>query len=167
MKTSQARLGWREGRRRRAWELKQLGGKPTAIAAAVGVTSGAVSQWLTRARAEGVAEGRRAHPASGRPPTLPAEQRAQLPAVLDRGAAASGFGGQVWTCKRVGAVIRRTCGVTSDPAHVRRLVHPLCDRVQRPSARATPRDEAAVRGGGGGRRPALKKKPTTPTGALS
>src|SRR5258706_4782902 len=83
MKTSQARLGWREGRRRRAWELKQLGGKPTAIAAAVGVTSGAVSQWLTRARAEGVAEGRRAHPASGRPPKLPAEasRRAACPAA--------------------------------------------------------------------------------------
>ncbi len=167
MKTSQARLDWREGRRRRAWELKQLGGKHTAIAAAVGVTSGAVSQWLTRARAEGVAEGRRAHPASGRPPTLPAEQRAQLPAVLDRGAAASGFGGQVWTCKRVGAVIRRTCGVTSDPAHVGRLVHPLGYRVQRPSARATQRDEAAVRGGWERRWPALKNKPTTRTGALS
>ena len=167
MKTSQARLDWREGRRRRAWELKQLGWKQTAIAAALGVTSGAVSQWLTRARAEGVAEGRRAHPASGRPPKLTAAQRAQLPAVLDRGAAAYGCRGQVWTCQRVGAVIRRPFGVTSDPSPVGRLLHRLGYRVQRPIERATQRDEAAVRGWWERRWPARKKKPTTRTGALS
>src|SRR5260370_22967341 len=100
MKTSQARLDWRAGRRRRAWELKHLGWKQTEIAAAVGVTSRAVSQWLTRARAEGVAEGRRAHPASGRPPKLSAEPRAQLPAVPDRGAPAYGWRGQVCALPR-------------------------------------------------------------------
>ncbi len=42
---------WCEGRRFRAWELAQQGWKPTDIAAALGVTQGAVSQWLTRARA--------------------------------------------------------------------------------------------------------------------
>src|SRR5260221_13634672 len=157
MKTSQARLDWRAGRRRRAWELKHLGWKQTEIAAAVGVTSGAVSQWLTRARAEGVAEGRRAHPAWGRPPKLSAEQRAQLPAVLDRGAAAYGCRGQVWTCQRVGAVIRRPFGVTSDPSPVGRLLHRLGYRVQRPIERATQHDEAAVRGWWERRWPARKK----------
>src|SRR5260221_2223603 len=167
MKTSQARLDWREGRRRRAWELKQLGWKQTAIAAALGVTSGAVSQWLTRARAEGVAEGRRAHPASGRPPKLTAAQRAQLPAMLDRGAEAYGLRGQVWTCKRVGEVIRRPFGVTYDPSHISRLLHRLGYRVQRPIERATQRDEAAIRGWWEQRWPALKKKPTTRSGVLS
>src|SRR5216684_9248485 len=65
MKTSKARLDWREGRRRRAWELKQAGWKQQDIAAALGVTSGAVSQWLARARAQGVEEGLRRHPAPG------------------------------------------------------------------------------------------------------
>ncbi len=88
MKTLKARLDWREGRRRRAWERKQAGWKQTEIAAALGVTRGAVSQWLTRARVEGVEEGLRVPPASGRPPKLTPEQRAQLPALLDRGAAA-------------------------------------------------------------------------------
>src|SRR5215831_2396756 len=111
MKSTKARLDWREGRRRRAWELKELGWKQTVIAAALGVTSGAVSQWLKRARVEGVEEGLRAHPAPGPAPKLTPEQLAQLPALLDRGAEAYGFGGQVWTCKRVGAVIRRTFGV--------------------------------------------------------
>src|SRR5260370_39262959 len=158
MEASQARWDWPEGRRRRAWELKQLGWKQTEIAAALGVTSGAVSQWLTRARAEGVAEGLRAHPASGRPPKLTAEQRAQLPALLDRGAEAYGFRGQVWTCKRVGAVIRRTFGVTSDPSHIARLLHRLGSSVQRPVERATQRDEAAIPGWWEQRWPALKKK---------
>ncbi len=40
---------WREGRRFRAWDLAQQGWKQQDIAAALGVTHGAVSQWLTRA----------------------------------------------------------------------------------------------------------------------
>ncbi len=50
MSTKEARLDWREGRRRRAWELAQQGWKHQDIAAALGVTPGAVSQWLKRAR---------------------------------------------------------------------------------------------------------------------
>src|SRR5215813_6398222 len=146
MKTSNVRLDWREGRRRHAWELKQAGWKQQDIAAALGVTSGAVSQWLTRARADGVDDGLRAHPASGRPPKLTPEQRAQLPALLDRGAEADGFRGQVWTCKRVVEVIRHTFGVTYDPSHVGRMLHTLGSSVQRPIERATQRDEAAIRG---------------------
>src|SRR5947208_5500577 len=42
--------GWREGRRFRAWELKQQGWTQSLIAAALGVTPGAVSQWMTRVR---------------------------------------------------------------------------------------------------------------------
>ena len=167
MKTLRARLDWREGRRRRAWELRQAGWNQAEIAAALGVTRGAVSQWLTRARVEGVEEGLRAHPASGRPPKLTLEQRAQLPALLDRGAEAYGFRGQVWTCKRVGEVIRRTFGVTYDPAHVGRLLHTLGYRVQRPTERATQRDEAAIRGWWERRWPARKKRQPTRTGASS
>src|SRR5258707_8846252 len=91
MSTKTAQLDWREGRRRRAWELKLAGWKQQDIAAALGVTGGAVSQWLSRAQAEGVEEGLRRHPAPGPAPKLTPEQRAQLPALLDRGA-----DGSVW-----------------------------------------------------------------------
>ena len=57
---------------------------------------------------------------------------------MDRGAEAYGFRGQAWTCKRVGAVIRRTFGVTYDPSHIGRLLHRLGYSVQRPIERATP-----------------------------
>ena len=74
MSTQEARLDWREGRRRRAWELAQEGWKQQDIAAALGVTPGAVSQWLKRAREQG-AEALRRQPAPGRQPRLSAVGR--------------------------------------------------------------------------------------------
>src|SRR5215470_2993607 len=107
MNTKTAQLDWREGRRRRAWELKEQGWKQQDIAAALGVTGGAISQWLTRAREQGV-EALRRPPAPGRQPRLTPEQLAQLPALVERGPEAYGFRGQVWTCRGVGEVIERT-----------------------------------------------------------
>src|SRR5260221_3927785 len=101
MKTKSPQLDWREGRRRRAWELKEQGWKQQDIAAALGVTAGAISQWLKRGREQGV-EALRRHPAPGRQPRLTSEQLAQLPALVERGPEAYGVRGQVWTCPPVG-----------------------------------------------------------------
>lgn len=168
MSTNESRLDWREGRRRRAWELKQQGWKQQDIAAALGVTAGAVSQWLKRGREHGV-EGLRRHPAPGSTPKLTAAQVAQLPVLLERGAEAYGFRGQVWTCKRVAEVIRRTFGVTYHPAHVSRLLHTLRQRVQRPRSRAAQRSrhQAAMAAWWRERWPALEKKPPTKAGPSS
>ena len=48
-KTQERVHDWREGRRVRAYELKEQGWSQRAIAAALGVSEGAVSQWLKRA----------------------------------------------------------------------------------------------------------------------
>jgi transposase len=165
MSTKKTQLDWREGRRRRAWELQHEGWKQQDIAAALGVTPGAVSQWLKRARERGV-EGLRRHPAPGRQPRLTPEQLAQVPALLERGAEAYGFRGQVWTCKRVTEVISRAFGVTYHPAHVSRLLHALRHSVQQPVQRATQRDAAAIQAWWRERWPALEKKQPT-KGALS
>jgi transposase len=94
---------WREGRRLRAWELKEEGWKQHEIADALGVSKGAVSQWIKRGREEGV-EGLRRRIAPGASPRLSEEQRAsRLPELLARGAPAYGFRGDVWTCERVAA----------------------------------------------------------------
>src|SRR5216683_2270057 len=156
-KTKATPLDWRDGRRQRAWELKGQGWKQTAIAAAVGVTPGAVSQWLKRARTQGV-QALRGHPAAGPTPRLTPEQQAQIPALLARGAPAWGFVGEVWTCKRVAEVIRRTFGVSYHPAHVSRLLHAVRHSVQRPVARAAQRNEAALAAWWQERWPALEKK---------
>jgi len=150
-------LDWREVRRRRAWELKQQGWKQMAIAAALGVTPGAVSQWLKRARENGV-DALRRHPAPGPDPKLSSEQLAQIPTLLVRGPEAYGFRGQVWTCKRVAEALRRTFGVTYHPAHVNRLLHSLRHSVQRPVERATQRQESAITAWWRERWPALEKK---------
>jgi len=53
MKEEHEPQDWKEGRRLRAWELWQQGWKQKDIATALGVSKGAVSQWLTRAKVEG------------------------------------------------------------------------------------------------------------------
>src|ERR687887_2070638 len=74
---------WRGGGRVRAWALKQQGWTQALIAAALGVTSGAVSQGMRRGREGGVA-GLRRRLAPGPQPKLTAEQRAYLPCCWPR-----------------------------------------------------------------------------------
>src|SRR5260370_15987594 len=121
MSTSSMRLELWEWRRRRAWEWHEQGGRHKDIAQALGVSTGAVSQWLKRGRASGV-EALRTRPRSGRPPKLTVEQRARLPELLARGAEAFGFRGEVWTANRIAEVIGRTFGVRVHRDHVSRVV---------------------------------------------
>ena len=149
---------WREGRRFRAWELKRQGRSQRLIAAALGVTPGAVSQWLTRVR-EGGVDGLRRRVAPGRVAKLTAEQRAHLPGLLAWGARAWGFEGEVWTTPRVAAVIEQAFGVRSHPAHVSRLLRAIGGSPQQPIQRATQRTEAAIAAWYATRWPALKQGP--------
>lgn len=149
-------LDWREGRRLRAWELHQQGWLQAEIAEALGVTPGAVSQWLKRAREQGESALRR-HPPPGRPPRLTLTQRAQLPAWLAQGPAAFGFRGEVWTTPRVAAVIAHEFGVRYHPAHVSRLLRAIGWSVQRPIQQASQRDEGAIERWKQRRWPQLKK----------
>jgi len=149
---------WREGRRLRAWELARQGWTQRAIAAALGVTQGAVSQWLARARAGGVAALRR-RPAPGARPKLAPEPWAQVLALLARGPAAVGFRGDLWTARRIAAVIATHFGVRYHPAHLSRRLRASRWSPQRPVPRATQRDEAAIARWYAERWPALKKGP--------
>src|ERR671930_532620 len=74
----------------RAWELKRRGWQQRTIAAALGVTPGAVSQWLKRALTGGV-EALRNQVGPGPTAKLAPEQRARIPGLLARGAEAYGF----------------------------------------------------------------------------
>ena len=149
---------WREGRRLRAFELKERGWKQSEIAEALGVTEGAVSQWMKRAREQG-AQALRHKPPPGAPSRLSDEQRARLPELLAQGAQAHGFRGEVWTCERVAVVIRREFGLSYHPAHVSRVVRALGLSLQKPMRRANQRDEQAIRHWKEQRWPELKKGP--------
>jgi len=135
---------WREGRRLRAFELKQKGWKQKQVAEALGVTEGAVSQWMKRAREGGVEALRhRKHP--GPRSRLTAEQRAQIPQLLAKGPEAFGFRGELWTQPRVAQVIRREFGVSYDPSQVGRILRECGWTRQKPVRRAIQRDEEAIR----------------------
>jgi transposase len=147
---------WREGRRFRAFELKQQGWSQQEIADALGVSKGAVSQWMKRARQGGIQALKR-QPAPGAPPRLSEEQRARVPELLERGAEAYGFRGELWTCERVAEVIGKEFGVSYHPAHVSRLLKALKHSLQKPQRRANQRDEEAIEHWKVKRWPSLKK----------
>jgi transposase len=134
---------WKEARRLQAWQLKQKGWSQRRIAEALGVSEAAVSQWMKRAR-EGGPEALRHRPPTGAPRRLSAAQLAQLPALLQRGAKAYGFRGQVWTRARIAAIIQLEFGVSYHPRHVGRLCQVIRWSPQKPARRARQRDEAAI-----------------------
>ena len=151
---------WREARRYRAWELHQQGWKQQDIALAVGVTEGAVSQWLKRGREQGVAA-LNSHPGPGPQPKLTNDQCEQLRVLLAQGAPAHGYREAVWTSRRVADLIQRTFGVKYHRAHCSRLLRTLGQSVQKPVVRASQRDEAAIRRWKEEYWPTLKKRPKT------
>jgi transposase len=134
---------WKEARRLQAWQLKQKGWSQRQIAEALGVSEGAVSQWMARARNVGP-EALRRRPPPGAPRRLSPAQLARLPELLHRGPPAYGFRGELWTRSRVAALIRLECGVSYHPRHVGRLLKEIGWSPQKPARRARQRDEAAI-----------------------
>ena len=151
---------WREARRLRAWELREQGWKPARIAEALGVTPGAVSQWFKKADAEGI-EGLYARKAPGPKRRLNEEQLAQLPSLLEQGAEAHGFRGEVWTCPRVAKVIEKEFGVKYTQQQVGKILGKIGWSRQKPMTRASQRDEVAIATWREETWPALKKRPET------
>jgi transposase len=134
---------WKEARRLQALELKQKGWTQKYIAEALGVTKGAVSQWMTLAEEQGE-DALLARPRPGAPPKLSEEQKRLIPEFLSHGAEAYGFRGDLWTCARVAKVIEWEFNVSYDKSHVSRLLKALEWTPQKPMERAAQRDEAAI-----------------------
>src|SRR3954454_11483286 len=135
---------WREWRRMRALELNHQGWSQRLIAAALGATKGAVSQWLAAARDAGP-EALVSHTdRRGVAPRLTPEQVRLIPDFLWHGAKAYGFRGDVWTCGRVAGVIREEFDVSYSNSQVSRLLKQLGWTPQVPITRAIQRDEEAI-----------------------
>lgn len=133
---------WREWRRLRAWHLFQRGWTEHDIAEALGVSKGAVSQWLMSARQAG-RQALLSRP-RGKHPKLTEEQKRSIPDFLWHGPEAYGFRGEVWTCPRVVEVLAREFGVTYHRDHVSRILKELGWTPQIPITRAIQRDEVAI-----------------------
>ena len=150
---------WKEARRKRAFELKELGWKQGDIAQALGVSAPAVCKWLSKVNAESGVEAWRSKPAHSGPLKLTPEQLRLIPDFLSHGAEAYGFRGEVWTFTRVAKVFEEEFGVTYHRGHVARLLKALDWTPQLPLERAIQRDEEAIEHWRTDVWPELKKRP--------
>lgn len=143
-KLSKGATDWQEGRRLRAWELLQQGWSQRRIAEALGVTQGAISQWVKRVRDAGGVEGLYRRPNKGATPKLTPQQFEELPSLLAQGAQAFGYWEDVWTTQRVATVIENRFSVKYHPTQVGRILHKIGWTPQKPMRRAVERAEGAI-----------------------
>lgn len=148
----------REFRRLRAVELYEQGWRAIRIADALGVTRGAVSQWLKLYQEKGL-ESLRYKRVAKKPARLSQQQKIELVAMLSQGAENFGYVGQIWTQARVGELIKRKFGVCYHLNHVGKILKACGWTYQKPALRASQRNDEAVRQWCTERWPELKKKP--------
>lgn len=122
--TVQERTDWRETRRYHAWELAQAGWQQKDIADKLGVTTSAVSQWLKKARENGVNDLQR-RVSTGAPAVLRSDEQSELQNMLLKGATYFGYPDDRWTRKRVADLIYQQFGVFYSDRHAGRLLNKL------------------------------------------
>jgi transposase len=151
---------WREARRFRAWALHLKGWTQARIAEALGVTEGAISQWFKKVREKGL-QSLRSRKGGGPKPKITSEQLESLPELLAKGPETYGFRGDVWTRARVGAVIEKEFGVSYSEVHVGRLLGEIGWTRQKPTERASQRDEVEIARWNEETWPEIKRRPLT------
>ncbi|MFY9329459.1 MAG: IS630 family transposase [Georgfuchsia sp.] len=124
---------------------------------AVGVARQTVYTWKGLLDESGIGA-LRAVPERGRPAQPDEQQLAAVRATLLRSPTEYGFGTELWTLKRVGAVIERLHGVHFGQTQVWRILGSLGFSPQKPEKRAIERNEDAVRTWKHSTWPRLKKK---------
>src|ERR687887_2345973 len=114
------------------------------IAARLGVSRTAVSQWAKRVRTGG-ARRLAGRAAGGRPCKLTRQQRRALLRRLQRGALAAGFPTDRWTLSRIAQVIEREFAVGYHPKYLNRFLRRLGWTPQLPQPVPAERDEELIR----------------------
>lgn len=132
-----------ERRRLKAIEMLASGLQPVEVARAVKADRRSVRRWQAAYRKEGE-EALRAKPAAGRPPKLTAAELDGLREALLEGAGAHGFPTDLWTCRRVADLIKERFGVTYHVDHIGRLLRSLGFSPQKPTRRASERNEEEI-----------------------
>ncbi len=152
-------------RRLRAARLLEKGLSQAEVARELGVSRQSVSRWAAIVDAEG-RDGLKARP-FGRPGQFGKAERRELARILKQGAVAAGFPTELWTLPRIQTLIAEQFGIRYSEVHVWRLLRAMGFSCQRPTGRATQRDEQAIRRWKRKQWPALKKTPKNGARRLS
>jgi len=146
-------------KRLRAGRMLLAGKRPAEVAEEVGVARQTVYTWKGLLD-EGGIDALRAVPSRGRPAKLDASRLEGIRDAVLQSPTEHGFGTELWTLKRVGAVIERLYGVKFGTTQLWRILGALGFSVQKPEKRAMERNEDGVRHWKRRTWPALKKKPS-------
>jgi len=133
-----------EVRRRAGVAMLKKGATQTEVARKLGVSRQAVHEWWL-AYEQGGLRALWHRKAPGRPRTLATEQRKALLKLLREGALSHGFPTDLWTLKRIAAVIRREFGITFHRSHVQRILVAEKWSCQIPKLQARERKERKIR----------------------
>ena len=148
-----------ERRRLKAARLFDRGLNQGEVSRQLGVHRQSVSRWHQAWRKQGIKALLKAGRA-GRKARLQPSQLEQLSRGLKEGPEVLGYGTSLWTTWRVADLIERQTGQKYHPGHVWRILRSLGWSCQRPTGRATQRDEPVIRRWKRVRWPELKKKPS-------
>ena len=148
-----------ERRRLKAAKLFDRGLSQGEVSRELGVHRQSVSRWHQAWRKQGAKALLKAGRA-GRKARLQPSELEQLRRGLKQGPEVLGYGTSLWTAWRVADLIERQTGQKFHPGHVWRILRSLGWSCQRPTGRATQRDEPAIRRWKRVRWPELKKKPS-------
>ena len=130
-------------RRRVALALLDVGWGVRQGARQVKVSPGSACRWRdTRAQQGEAGLTAKRHP--GSKPKLNATPRQQLLALLRQGARTHGWRTELWTLKRIVALIERHFGIPYGPSGVWRLLRRCTWSPQQPARRSRERDEVAI-----------------------
>ena len=128
-----------EERRLKAAQLLHQGVRPAEVARRLAVTPQAVNGWL-RALERGGTDALHAVPRPGREPFVEEERLGQLPEILARGARSFGYQTDLWTLRRVAAVLEKEWGVHYTKSGTWVLLKRSGYSWQRPSRQARKKD---------------------------
>lgn len=133
----------KEQRRLAAAEVLLAGEMTQAeIAEEHGVTASAVSKWKSTLNEVGIAGLQSTNDEGNQGPdsALGHQHREQLVELLEAGAQAHGWETDLWTSRRVAALIEREFGIDFSPRHCRRILHELGYRPVKPREEAAEKD---------------------------
>ena len=132
-----------ERRRRLAVARVGSGYSQQETAEFLGVSKGAVSQWMKAHRRRGEA-GLAAKPRPGRPRKLTKRQERTVLTWFNKSATEFGYPNELWTAPRVAKLIRRKWGVKFHPRYVSQWLAQRRITPQKPQRVPRERDEGAI-----------------------